>query len=198
MEPSVKGSLMLGVVVSVRRHRNQGRIAAPQLAARLGPAALEAIDQKIEIARWYPANVFCELLDIDWEVGGGRDPDYMRAQGERTADRLFDSGMYQQLQYAESAERVQSRDRLVRRAKLITTITGTLYNFLEIEVRLGPDCLEIFYGNATAYSEALRYTTEGFMNRLNHRQGSPRRWSSERLSPDRLAFRLPLPARLAE
>jgi hypothetical protein len=38
-EPSVKGSLVLDAVVTVRRLRDQARVSADQLAARLGGAA---------------------------------------------------------------------------------------------------------------------------------------------------------------
>ena len=63
--------------------RDQGRISADQLSARLDGGALELIDQKIDIGRWYPMKQFTDLLDIDWEVGAKRDPAYMRRQGER-------------------------------------------------------------------------------------------------------------------
>lgn len=200
MEPSVKGSLVLGVVVTVRRHRDQGRVPAEQLAARLSGPALSLVDQKVDIGRWYPIGPFCELLDVDWEIGGKRDPEHLRKAGVISADRLFDSGIYQQLHYAERAEAPQTRDALRRQAKLITTITANLYNFLQFEVRMDSergDQLEIVYGNAGAFSEALRLTTEGFMNQINVRQGSQRRWTSERVRPDRIVFRMPLPSRLA-
>jgi hypothetical protein len=197
--PSVKGSLMLGAVVSVRRHRKQGRISAEQLAARLCGPALELVDQKIDIGRWYPIKLFTELLDLDWEVGSSRDPDYMRRQGQQAADRLFDSGIYQQLAYAERADRVFSARQLERQAKLITTITGTLYNFLRFEVRVRPEAgaLEIVYANAGLFSEALRHSTEGFMNQINHRQRSKLCWSSRRERADMVVFTLPIPSRLA-
>jgi hypothetical protein len=201
VEPSVKGSLVLGAVVTLRRHRKQGRVTPEQLAARLGGPALELIDQKIDIARWYPIDAFCQLLDADWEMGGNRDPDYMRRQGVLAADRLFDSGIYQQLHYAENAEAPQSRDALRRQAKLITTITATLYNFLRFDVRLDParaDRLEIVYDDAAPFSEALRLTTEGFMNQINVRQGSQRRWTSERERPERIVFRMQLPSRFRD
>jgi hypothetical protein len=200
MDPSVKGSLVLGAVVTVRRHRKQGRISAGQLAARLGGPALELIEQKIDIGRWYPIQLFSELLDLDWDVGASRDPAYMRRQGEQAADRLFDSGIYQQLSYAERADRVLSARQLERHAKLITTITGTLYNFLRFEVRIREktsDALEIVYSNAALFSEALRHSTEGFMNQINHRQRSRLRWSSRREQADVIVFTLPLPSRLA-
>jgi hypothetical protein len=200
IDPSVKGSLMLGAVVSVRRHRKQGRISAEQLAARLGGPALELVDQKIDIGRWYPIKLFTELLDLDWDVGSKRDPAYMRRQGEQAADRLFDSGIYQQLAYAERADRVLSARQLKRQATLITTITGTLYNFLRFDVRLREEMesLEIVYANAALFSEALRHSSEGFMNQINQRQRSKLRWSSRREQADVVVFTLPLPSRLAK
>ncbi len=201
LEPSVKGSLVVGAVVAMRRHLKAGRISAPQAAVRLGPAALELLEQKIDLARWYPVKGFCELLELDWEIGGHRDPAYMRRAGEKSADHLFDTRIYQQLQYAERNERVRSREQMLLQAKLISTITGSLYNFLQFEVRLSPenpDLLEILYGNAGPFSEALRLSTEGFMNQINKRQGSSRVWTSERLRPDLAVFRLSLPDRLAE
>jgi hypothetical protein len=54
LEPSVKGSLDVGVAVTARRHRDAGRVSAEQISARLSGAAVELLDQKIEIGRWYP------------------------------------------------------------------------------------------------------------------------------------------------
>jgi hypothetical protein len=198
VESSVKGSLMLGAVVTVRRHRKEGRITPEQLKARLSRGTLEMLEVKVDIARWYPIQIFCELLDLDWEFGGRKDPDYMRKAGEQAAERLFRSGIYQQLSYAERVERVRARDALIRQSKLITTITGTLYNFLEFEVRLDDkgEELQIHYGNAAVFSEALRYTTEGFMNQINKRQKSSAQWASKRVRPDLVVFTLRLPQRL--
>ena len=197
-EECVKGSLMLGVVVMVRRHRKEGLVSPGQLAARLSQGALRMLEEKVDIGRWYPIQVFSELLDLDWEVGGQRDPKYMREEGEQAAERLFRSGIYQQLNYAERVERVRAREALIRQARLITTITGTLYNFLEFKVRLDGNELEVHYGNAQAFSEALRFTTEGFMNQINRRQRSSAQWSSKRVQPDLVIFSLPLPPRLRD
>jgi hypothetical protein len=198
--PSVKGSLVLGAAVTLRRHRDAGRVSADQLAARLGPEATELLDQKIDVGRWYPAQAFIELLETDWDLVGRRAPEHMREQGARAADRLFQSGIYQQLRYAEEADRVKSTQQLARQAKLITTITGSLYSFLSFDVRMAAsgEALEIVYGNATLFSEALRYSTEGFMNQINERQGSAHRWTSERTAPDTIVFTLPVPRRLLD
>jgi len=195
---SIKGSLVLGAVVTVKRLRNRGRISPEELETRLSPQAFELIDQKIEISRWYPIGPFCELLEIDWELNGAREPAFLENQGVAAADRLFDSGIYQQLDFAQRSGKVESRDKLVRQARLITTITGTLYDFLTFEVDLGPNSLEIVFGNATRFSDALIHTTVGFMNRINERQGSKRRWTGRRDTPDRARFSMKLPTRLAD
>jgi len=199
--PMTKGNLLLGAVVAVRRLRDQGRVSAEQLAERLSDAALELVDQRIDVTRWYPVAALCELLDVTWEVAGNGDPEFMRRQGAQTAERLFDRGIYQQLDYAQRTERAQSSDSLVRQARLIATLTGALYDFLEVEVCVdpeNPDRLEIRYHNAGEISDALRLTTEGFMNHVNRRQGSPRSWTSERPTPDLVIFRLPIPKRITD
>ena len=199
VQPSAKGTLVLGAVVAARRHREKGRISEQQLEVRLSASALELLDQKIAIAAWYPIDAFCELMDLNWDLGGKRAPDFMRREGERSADRLFDTGIYPQLRFADQAVKVQSRDDLVRQSRLITSITGSLYNFLQIEVRVDDGAegrLQIVYGNAARFNEALRYSTEGFMNQINKRQKSLRRWTSERPAPDRIVFEMSLPVRL--
>lgn len=196
----MKGSLVVEAVVITRRNRREGRVTTERLEARLGAEALELLEEKVDIARWYPILPFVELVELDWELFGNREPDHARRAGAASADRLFDRGIYQQLEYAERATLVRSRSALIRQARLITTITDSLYDFLEVDVRVDaerPDSLEILYGNARPFADVLRYTTEGFMNQINRRQGSARRWTSERAQPDEVAFRLPLPARLA-
>jgi hypothetical protein len=198
--PSAKGTQVLGAVVAVRRHPEKGRITEHELEVRLRAETLALLEQKLVIAAWYPIECFCELMDVNWEIAGKRDPDFMRREGERSADRLFETGIYPQLRFADETARAERRDEVVRQSRLITSITGSHYNVLQIEVRLGPSAsgnLEIVYGNAAPFSEALRYSTEGFMNQINKRQKSQRRWTSERPAPDRIVFRMPLPERLA-
>jgi len=195
--PSVKGSLMVGAVVTVRRLRDRGTVSAEALAARLSKEATLLLDQKIEIARWYPISAFCELIDVDWEITGQRAPAYLERQGATTADRLFDAKIYQQLEFAERSGKVDTRERLVRQSKLITTITGTLYDFLTFGVRLGSDELEVVYGNASPFGETLIHTTVGFMNQINQRQGSSRRWRGRREGADQVVFTMDLPERFS-
>jgi hypothetical protein len=195
-----KGSIVVGAVASLRSLRSSGRIGEEQLTARLSGAALELLEQKIDIGRWYPMSAFAELVAFEWDVVAGRDPEYARRGGALGAQRLFQDGRYQQLDFAKRAGRAETRDGLVRQTKLVTTVTAMLYNFLEVSVGIDPDrpnVLQIVYANAAQFNEPLRYTTEGFMNGINAMQGSARRWTSERTARDRIVFRLEIPERLA-
>jgi hypothetical protein len=198
--PCAKGSIVVGAVASLRHLRKSGRVSAEQMAARLSGAALALLEEKVDIGRWYPMNAFAELVEFEWDVVAGRDPEYARKSGARGAERLFQSGRYQQLDFAQRAGRAESREALVRQSKLITTVTAMLYNFLEVKVGIDPDRpneLQIVYANAAEFTEPLRYTTEGFMNAINEAQGSSRRWTSVRTAPDRVVFRLAIPERLS-
>ncbi len=199
MGPSAKGSIVMGVVATLRKLRKGGKLSNEQLSARLSGAALELLEQKIELARWYPMPVFRELVEFEWEMVAKRNPDYARQSGALSAERQFESGRYQQMDFAKRAKKAESSNALLLQARLITTITAAFYSFLQTSVAIDaarPNQLEIVYANAAAFPEPLRYATEGFMTQINQRQGSPRRWQSERTAPDRILFWMELPERL--
>jgi hypothetical protein len=198
MAENVKGALVLGAVVAARRLRERGRLAPEVMAARLSKEALELVDHKVEVARWYPVAPFCELIDLGWEIAGNRDPAYLEKAGAVSADQLFDSNRYQQLDFAQRAAKVQTRKQLIRQARLITTITGTFYDFLDVRVALDANALSIIYGNARAFGDPLVHTTVGFKNQINVRQGSKMRWTGRRNSPDEVCFTMPVPKRLGD
>lgn len=199
MEPRVKGTIVLGVVAALRKLRRSGQLSAAQLAARLSGPALELLERKIEFASWYPMRLFRELVEFEWDEVAKRDPDYARRSGELSADHQAATGRYQQLDSAGRTRKVETSGALVLQARLVTTVTSAFYSFLETRVAIDParpDRLEIVYTNAAEFPEPLRYATEGFMNRINERQGSSRRWQSERTAPDRIVFWMELPERL--
>jgi hypothetical protein len=195
---SVKGSLIVGAAVAVRHLRDRGLISADALEARLSKESVELIDAKIAIAGWYPVHAFNELLDVDWEISGDRKPAYLEQLGAKTSAKMFDSQRYQQLEYAERIRTAESRESLIRQARLITTITGTLFNFLEVDVGIESGHLHLTYRNARTLDGPILHTTVGFMNEINARQGNPRSWTSERLGPDTLRFKVALPKHLID
>ena len=108
MDPSVKGTIVLGVVASLRKLRKGGQLSEEQLAARLSGPALALLEQKIEFASWYPMPLFRELVEFEWDVVAKRDPDYARRSGEISADHQAGTGRYQQLDFAKRAKKVES------------------------------------------------------------------------------------------
>lgn len=181
--PSVKGVMLLPSVVVVRRLRDGGAIPESRLE-KLSSAARELLDERIEIAQWYPMEMFSELLEIDWEICGNHDPEYMRQAGERNAEAMTRAKRYQQLDYLERADRPESSSDILRQMRLTSSITQSYFNFTETTVQMHPDrphVLQIIYVNTDAFPESLRYSTEGFMNRLNRVRRSSRKWTSERV-----------------
>src|SRR5262249_23100543 len=104
LEPSVKGTIVLGVVAALRKLRKQGGRLQAQGAAGLSGGALELLEQKIEFSRWYPMPVFRELVEFEWDEIAKHDPEHARQAGVLSAERQFASGRYQQLDFARRAQ----------------------------------------------------------------------------------------------
>lgn len=181
--PSVKGAMILGAVVVARRARDRGRVPEERLA-KLSDRSRELLEEQIQLSRWYPMELFTELLELDWEIGGNFEPEYMRKSGEKNAERMTRAARYQQFDYLERAERPKSNAEVIKQVRLTSSVTLSYFNFMEVEVRMHPDrpnVLQIVYSNTESFPDALRYSTEGFMSRLNRVRGSSRRWTSERV-----------------
>lgn len=202
-EPSVKGLLVGGVVTSLRRLVERGSVSEDALEARLGVRSLELLQAKVDPAVWYPIEHYRELVDLLWELEGRREPDYMREKGRAWARRLYEAQRYQQLEYADTRTReIRSGDEAVRQGRLIASLIQTFWNFVEPAVDLDPDRpdtlrLTLDGPLASLFPDANRYTTEGFLNHMVERSGGHRRATSERPTPERIVFRLPLRLRSA-
>ena len=197
-EPSVKGLLVGGVVANLRRLEERGAVSEDALEARLGARAVELLREKIDPACWYPVGTYRELVDLLWELEGQRAPDYMREKGRAWAHKLYEAQRYQQLEYADSRTReIRSGDEAVRQGRLIASLIQTFWNFVEPRVDLDPeqpDTLRLTLEGplASLFPEANRFTTEGFLNHMVERGGGRHRATSERPTPERVVFRLPL------
>lgn len=197
-EPSVKGLLLGGVVANLRRLAERGAVSEDALEARLGVRALELLREKVDPACWYPIEGYRELVDLLWELEGRRDPAFMREKGRDWARRLYDAQRYQQLEYADTRiGQLRSADEAVRQGRLIASLIQTFWNFVEPQVDLDPDHpdtlrLTLSGTLASLFPEANRYTTEGFLNHMVERGGGSHQATSERPTPERIVFRLPL------
>jgi hypothetical protein len=80
----------------------------------------------------------------------------------------------------------------VRQVNLVSTLTNSLWNFIQPKVQLDPergDTLQIVWEDAEAMPDALRLTTEGFMAVLSEQWGARGQVTSTRPEPGRIIFR---------
>jgi hypothetical protein len=192
--PSIKGSVLERLVEDVNQLREQGRISSEDLEARLDPEDLELLDQKLMSAKWYPIDCYRRLTEVLLDIEGFGSKDFLHRRGQAVADRLIESGIYQQM------ERLKSRDteagsigEFTRRAKLTASIYGAVFNFTSWKVMPDPEHAErvqIEVTEAADYPEVLRYSTEGFLCRMTQERGSDVKWFSERPEPGRIIFRM--------
>jgi len=188
-EPRVKGSLVLGAVLAVRKRMRTGQISEEQLEKRLSPEAIELLDDTIRVASWYPMRQMAELLDLDWEIGADRAPEYQRNSGRNTADHFAKTGLYQQVDFAKRNRSAETLDDVLRQSRLVCTLTSTLYDFVSARAEIEDGKrLHIRFENAGDFPEALRYSTEGFLNEMTQRK--KRLWTSQRPEPDLIVFTL--------
>jgi hypothetical protein len=189
-KPSVKGVLVLGAVAAVRRLVKSGKVTREAVETRLGAAAVEALDEKINVALWYPVEVFAELVELDFEIGGRRSPEYMREAGAAAARRLIASGMYPQMSPREpGAGAARGREDVLREARINGSLTQSLYNFIRTSAALNErEELEIAWEGARPFPEPARYSTEGFMAEMSRHQGGEARVTSRRPDPDRIVY----------
>src|SRR5438874_3367773 len=141
--PSIKGSALSSVIEDVRALRDSGRLSADRLEATLERADLALLEAKIQPALWYPIQAYARLTRVLLDVAGRGDPQYIVDRGARAAQRLWESGLYVQLQHGEEKAAKARRTGGVmsdRDARVITTLSGAIFNFTRWAYRPGaPD-----------------------------------------------------------
>ena len=100
--PSIKGSAFQSVVSDLVGLIEAGRISRETAEARLEADDLRLLDDKILPGVWYPIASYRRMTELLWEVEGNRAPAYLMARGARSAERLFEAGLYQQMQRGEA------------------------------------------------------------------------------------------------
>jgi len=193
----IKGAAIAEVVRDVEHLLETGRIDREQVELRLEPADLALLEQKIQPALWYDNGSHARMTELLRDVeGGGRDA-YVAGRGAATAERLLESGLYQQLQLASGEAAATDDPAALRRAiRLLLSLSGAMYEFGSWKLRPGDessDVLLIDVLDAGALSEMNRLTAEGFIRRIAERlQRRPPQVDSERVSPDHVVYRIRL------
>jgi hypothetical protein len=89
--------------------------------------------------------------------------------------------------FARRNRSAETLDDVLRQSRLVCTLTSTLYDFISARAEVvDGKRLHIRFEGAGDFPEALRYSTEGFLNEMTQRKR--RLWSSERPRQDLILF----------
>lgn len=192
--PSIKGSALTTVVEDLQRLRDAGRLDPERLETRLEPEDLALLDTKIQPALWYPIGPYGRLTEVLLEIEGRGDPRYLVTRGARAAERLWAAGVYVQLQHGEERARA-ARDRgdpvSERDARLITSLSGAIYNFTRWAYRAeGHRRAVIEVTEAAALPDVATHPIRGFLEyTVSRLRGIETTVQIERPRPDTVRFR---------
>ena len=195
-QPSIKGSAIAAVIEDVQKLRDSGRLGEEQLEARLEAVDLALLDKRVQAALWYPIESYRRLTELLLDVEGRGHPSYVVDRGARAAERLWEAGLYIQLQHGEErAERARAEGGVLseRDSRLITSLSGAIFNFSRWTYRTESGEGLISVTDAAELPEISVHAARGFLeyviSRLR-RQDTPVR--AERTAPDRVEFRFAL------
>ena len=197
--PSIKGSVVKGHAEMLGKHLADGTISEESLARHFGPDEIAVLRGPFEDTGWYDVGLYCRLLEFVRDQIGGGSNEYLVEAGARTASRLIETGIHQQMEYLQRTQHRTREDKEARSAafgrdlRLLNSISGSIMNFSVSEVVPDPDYplrWMIQKIDARDYHEPLCWTTLGFVNRMATDDGDPDLWYWERLSEDVVRFRM--------
>jgi hypothetical protein len=182
----VKGTALESVVADVLRLVDEGRIPRDELEARLEREDLELLGSKLLPGFWYPLGSYGRLMQLLFEVDGGRRVEYLVERGRRAADRIRASGIYAQL----GAGRETWGERI---AHILASLGPVMYKdtrwSLELEPMRGGFRFRAEVEIPAEFPDVCRHPTQGFIDYLARLHASrPMRITSERPSPTRMVF----------
>jgi hypothetical protein len=191
--PSIKGSALSSLVEDVRALRDTGRVTTDRLELSLAPDDLALLDGKIQAALWYPIDAYRRLTELLLDVAGNGDPQYIVDRGQRAARRLWESGLYVQLQHGEEKAAKARRTGAAfteRDARVITTLSGAIFNFTRWSYRIEPDAAVIEVREAECFPEVSMLAARGFLEYVVGRlRRVETRVTAMRIAPDCVQFR---------
>jgi len=200
--PSIKGSAFQSVVSDLTELIKAGKIAREAVEARLEAEDLLLLDDKILPGLWYPLASYRRMSELLWEVEGKREPAYLMARGARAAERLFEAGLYQQMQRGEelgAAKRERGEAWSEFDGNLMTSLAGAIFNVSRWRYRRHPEdenVNRIEVTGARDLPEVSRWAAQGFIEYSASRMtGVTVLVTSERPAPDRIVFTLRMSSR---
>jgi hypothetical protein len=195
--PSIKGAAFQTVVQDVLRVIQERKISRRAAEARLEAEDLEVLDDKILPGLWYPLACYERMTELLWEVEGDRDTAYLVGRGARSAERLFEAGLYQQMRRGEelgAAKRERGEAWSEFDGNLMTSLAGSIFNVSKWRYRRHPEdayMTRIEVTSARELPEVSRWAAQGFIQYMASRMtGLDVQVTSDRPVADRIVFTL--------
>lgn len=188
----IKGAALAGGIEELRNLRDAGRISGEQLEAMLAAEDLALIDGKLEPASWYPVAIADRVASLLFRLEGGGRVEYLHKRGRLAAERLIDSGLYQQLDGLSGAG-VASLGEFRLMVRLAVSVQGALFDVGRWSVETDaehPARLRIVIDDAADFPESMRHNIEGFFRRACQEARIHAGWLSERPTRDRVVYRM--------
>lgn len=186
-QPSIKGMALISVVEDVAALLRDGRLSRDRLDQDTKPEDRELLDEMPIPTLWYPMERYARLLELLWDIEGGRDLAYMVERGARAGERILAAGAYADL--VETAEK-WGGDHVGR---AVLNLSRSFYNFTEWSLvgSTRDPAFRVEVGDAAEWPEVARLTAQGFLERLFTRGvETPTRVESRREGRDRVVFEI--------
>jgi hypothetical protein len=190
--PGIKGTLFANVVDEVNAALESSRLSRERLEAHLTSEDLGLLEQKISAVSWYDIFAYHRLVDLLCEVEASGDAGYWTLRGRRAANRMIESGLYQQLDYLGRTETRQVIDpdqrfrAFGRDLKLIMTLHLAMLNFGEWACVPDPDHerrYRIEIRGVSGIPDGVFMACAGLFSALGEMRGGTG-WTCSRPQPD--------------
>jgi hypothetical protein len=197
--PSIKGSVFSHCVEKLLKLISAGKISWDELPNHLEPGDITILRSPIHATQWYDIRIYERILLLNRDIGGDGSNGCLLQWGMKSAARLIEAGLYQQLDYLDRTRFSKATDAQARflafgkDLRLLTSLTSSVLNFVRVEVKVDPerdDRYLIEYSDAAALPEVFCWTNQGFINRMAAQHGEPDLWRWERPAPDRVVYRM--------
>jgi len=201
-DPLSRGTLLISIVADVLRLEKEGRISRDDLEAELGPDAFKVIETgAVSPLSYYPSVVYRDLARVlmRLEGRGPKDMEYLRRRGARAGERLFESGLYQQLDYLQrqiETRRGQPVDRagFEQALRLIVSMPAAFMKGGKWSVEQDPDHPDrvqiVLTGGVEDMPEENAQAICGIFTGISYRGGSRFGWLYERPEPNRIVYKM--------
>jgi len=194
---SIKGSVFVSATEAIHKLLAEGSLSRQELTRWLKPEDFPLLDEEVRVSEWYDIRAFARMSELLRDVEGGGKNEYLRQQGRKTAQRLLEAGLYQQMEYLRNTQVEKAIDRKARfeafgrDLRLLNTLSASILNFSKWVSKPDPDREGrhmIVAEEARDFPEVMCWRTDGFFNEMARVHGEPDLWRWDRPSPDRVVF----------